>query len=175
MKHIVYIGIGSNLGERLENCAKAIEYLRRHRDIEVVAVSEWYETEAITLEREGQPSYINGTVKIATLLAPQQLFTILKGIEREMGRSPNHTKWSSRTIDLDILFYDDLVVHLNPPTPPLKKGGKGGLIIPHPEIEKRIFVLAPLCDIAPDLVHPVSKKGMRELYLEAKKPRSQEA
>jgi 2-amino-4-hydroxy-6-hydroxymethyldihydropteridine diphosphokinase len=191
MKHTVYISIGSNLGDRLDNCAKAVEHLKRHQDIEVAAVSEWYETEAITLERERQPSYINGAVKITTSLTPQQLLAILKGTEREMGRPPHHPKWSSRTIDLDILFYDDLVINNND-LKPLKKSSLGviaseakqshgiaaapsgprndffrgfDLIIPHPEIEKRMFVLQPLCDIAPELLHPVLKMKIKDLYL----------
>ena len=164
MKHAVYIGIGSNLGDRLGSCEKAIEHLKRHDDIDVVATSSWYETEAVTLNQEREPSYINGAIKISTTLSPQKLLESLKTIETQMGRPSDHPKWSARVIDLDILFYDDIVINLNPPLPPFSKGGMGGLIIPHPEIEIRWFVLKPLCDIAPDLIHPVLKKSVRELY-----------
>jgi len=226
MKYVAYIGIGSNLGDRLANCERAVELLKQHNKIEVVAVSSWYETEAVTLNQEREPSYINGAIKISTTLSPQELLESLKTIETQMGRPAHHPKWSSRTIDLDILFYDDLAINLNPPSEqgvgealastrggtavsavqhknrrdacsteraneacpacppkpwrrrersrrvaptrnisPLIKGGEGGLIIPHPEIEKRMFVLKPLCDIAPELLHPVLKMKIKDLYL----------
>lgn len=201
MRHTSYIGIGSNLGNRKDNCIKAVEYLRGRKDIEVTAVSKWYETEAMTLDGERQPPFINGAVKIVTDLSPHVLLQTLQDIETKLGRPADHPKWSARIIDLDILFYDDLVIDNND-LKPLKKSSLGviaseakqsrgiaaapsgprndfyrsfDLIIPHPKIEKRTFVLKPMCDIAPELVHPVLKKSIRQLLEEAKKLKGQEA
>ena len=154
MSHIVYIGIGSNLGDRLTNCNKAIEFLNRNNNCQVSAVSPWYETQALTLDNEPQPPYLNGVAKIQTTLEPKYLWAILKGIEMKMGRPISYRKWSPRPMDLDILFYDDLIF------------SDSGIIIPHPELEKRMFVLKPLCDIEPQLIHPVKGKKICELYQE---------
>lgn len=157
MEHIVYIGIGSNLGDRWGNCVRAVEQIRRNADMDVMVVSRWRESKALTLGEENHPTYVNGAAKIATNLSPRELLTALKGIENEMGRSPRREKWSPRTIDLDILFYEDVVLN------------KKDLIIPHPEIQKRLFVLKPLCDIDPRLIHPVLKKAIGTILKEAEK------
>lgn len=151
MDHVVYIGIGSNLGDRWNNCVLAVEMLRRDGNFELIAVSKWRETEALTLEGDEGPKYVNGAVKVKTTLKPQDLLGALKNIESAMGRNPVHEKWSPRSVDLDILFYDDLVLN------------DGGLTIPHPETHKRMFVLEPLCDIDAGLLHPVLKTTVSEL------------
>jgi 2-amino-4-hydroxy-6-hydroxymethyldihydropteridine diphosphokinase len=152
MQHLVYIGIGSNLGDRNANCVSALCKLKETDRVEIIASSKWRETRAVTADGETQPNYINGVVKIFTDLSPEDLLKRLKDIERELGRPREHKKWSLRTIDLDILFYDDIVLNSD------------DLVIPHPEIQKRIFVLEPLCDIEPKLLHPVLKRTVRQLY-----------
>lgn len=152
MDHVTYISLGSNLGDRNANCLSAVRKLEGTVGVEVVSMSKWRETKAVTLDGDAQPDYINGVVKIVTRLEPEALLKRLKDIEAEMGRPEEHKKWSLRTIDLDILFYDDLVVTSDI------------LVVPHPELQKRTFVLEPLCDIEPGLVHPVLGKSVRDLF-----------
>lgn len=154
MKHIAYIGIGSNLGEKQGNCDEAVSQLYGCWLVTLEKVSKWYRTRALTKDGRRQPSYVNGVAKISTHLTPPELLSLLKRIENDMGRPSDHARWSPRIIDLDILFFDDLIFSQN------------GLVIPHPEIEKRMFVLRPMCDIEPNLVHPVKRKTIRDLCLE---------
>ena len=100
-----------------------------------------------------QPKFINIAVEIETSVEPEELLKLLKKIESEMGRLTTF-RWGPRVIDLDILFYDDLVIK----TPDLE--------VPHPGIKDRDFVLRPLAEIAPDLVHPILKKSIKELFLD---------
>lgn len=151
MKHTVYIGIGSNLGDKQGNCDEAVSRLYGCWLVTLEAVSKWYKTRAQTEGGKRQPPYINGAAKVSTRLTPPELLSLLQRIENSMGRPSLHDKWSPRIIDLDILFYDDLVF------------SRGGLVVPHPEIEKRIFVLRPLYDIEPGFVHPVLKKTVKDL------------
>lgn len=147
---IAYLGIGSNLGDRQANFEKALAFLKEHEDIQILAASQVIETDP-----EGgaeQPKFLNGALKIKTDLLPLDLLTQLKMIERRLGRS-KHELNTPRTIDLDILFYDDVVI----------LEGKS-LTLPHPRIANRSFVLKPLLELAPDLVHPRLKKTVRELY-----------
>ncbi len=145
-----FIGIGSNLGNREENCNKAIELLI-DRGIKVSSRSSIIETEPWGVKV--QPKFINMAVELETSVEPKELLKLLKKIESEMGR---HTtvRWGPRIIDLDMLFYDDLIIR----TPELE--------VPHPCIKDRDFVLRPLAEIAPDLVHPVLKKSIKELFLD---------
>ena len=146
----IYIGIGSNLGNREENCGKAVEVLSQ-RGIRVVRASSMIETEPWGVRQ--QPRFINMAVEAETSLGPEELLAVLKDIEDELGRVPD-VRWGPRTIDLDILLYGDLVMK----TPELE--------IPHPGMKDRDFVLRPLAEIAPDMVHPVLKKSIRELLKE---------
>ena len=127
--------------------------LKKQTNVCIGVVSNWYQSKALTIENEQQPDYINGAVKVQTDLLPLELLTILKKLELQMGRVKSSKRWSPRIIDLDILFYDALVYKSNM------------LTIPHPEIEKRLFVIKPLCDIEPTLIHPVLKKSVKELCL----------
>ncbi len=154
MDHIVYIGIGSNLGDRLWNCRRAVELLAQYEAMKVVRVSPWYESEAIPVdggERGPQPWFINGAIEIRTTLSASELLAALQGIEREMGRELPRSKGAPRTIDLDILLYGGAVIN------------EVDLIIPHPELAKRSFVLAPLCDIAPHAVEALSGHSVKQL------------
>ncbi|NJD54988.1 MAG: 2-amino-4-hydroxy-6-hydroxymethyldihydropteridine diphosphokinase [Nitrospirae bacterium] len=144
---IVHIGIGSNIGDRQENCREAIRQLGL-QGVKVIKESSMIETEPWGVA--DQPRFINMAVEAETALMPSQLFIILKNIEKDMGRTAA-VRWGPRVIDLDILFYDDMVLD----SPELK--------IPHPYLQERPFVLIPLAEIAPEKVHPVLKKTMREL------------
>jgi len=146
MKHIVYIALGTNLGQRSENLQAAIEALTP----EVVVLDESHIYETPPWGYEDQPPFLNMVVKAETSLEPKALLKYLKQLEVELGREEN-IRWGPRLIDLDILFYDDLVID----TPPL--------VIPHPRLHERAFVLVPLGDIALDLVHPVFEQSIREL------------
>lgn len=144
---IVHVGIGSNLGNREENCLKALRLISAKAG-SVRKQSPMYETEPWGVK--DQPKFINMAAEITTEAVPRQLLGILKNIEEEIGREETH-RWGPRTIDLDILFYDDLILD----TP--------DLIIPHPLMHERQFVLRPLAEIAPDKMHPVLRKTVREL------------
>lgn len=146
--HRVYLGIGSNLGNRLKNINGALLYLNKEKKIKIVKTSPFYETKP-----EGGPqqsNFLNGAVYIKTKEEPLALLKILKKIERRLGRKKSQIRWSPRPIDLDILLYDDLLFEN-------KK-----LTIPHPLMTERLFVILPLADIAPRLKHPISKKSIRK-------------
>jgi 2-amino-4-hydroxy-6-hydroxymethyldihydropteridine diphosphokinase len=146
-----YIGIGSNLGNREENCEKSIHLIEEDSRIKITKRSSMSETEPWGIK--DQSKFINMAVEIVTDLKPKAMLSLLKKIETESGRIPGR-RWGPRVIDLDILFYDDLVLKIP------------GLEIPHPEICKRDFVLIPLKEIAPEKLHPVLKKKIKELLQE---------
>jgi len=143
----VYIGIGSNLGNREENCKRAISLLIE-RGIKLIRSSSMIETEPWGIKE--QPRFINMAIEIETEQKPKELLSTLKEIESEMGREGN-TRWGPRIIDLDILFYDDLIIK----TPELE--------IPHKGTYDRIHVLEPLSEIAPAMIHPVLRISIKEL------------
>lgn len=145
-EHIVYLALGSNLGDRLANLRQAVASLTPQ--MEVKTKSEVYETPPWGFE--DQPKFLNQVVRTKTYLDPVPLLKHLKRLELALGRQESFPN-GPRQIDFDILFYDDLV--LNTPS----------LVIPHPRLHERGFVLLPLMDIAPDLVHPLLRKSIREL------------
>lgn len=148
----VYIGIGSNLGNREQNCLKAIALLTEN-NITVTKQSSLYETEPWGVK--DQPGFINMAAEAEADFTPEHLLEILKDIEKEMGRKETH-RWGPRTIDLDILLYNDLVIN----TPELT--------IPHNLMHEREFMLRPLSEIAPDAIHPVLGKTIKELLASIK-------
>ncbi|KST68649.1 2-amino-4-hydroxy-6-hydroxymethyldihydropteridine pyrophosphokinase [Mastigocoleus testarum BC008] len=143
----VAIALGSNLGDSIATLEAAIKALERTPGIEIVIVSSWYQTKAIG---PSQPDYINGCVSILTEQEPHSLLQILLEIEREFGRI-RQERWGPRTLDLDLLLYDDLILET------------ATLQIPHPRIQERAFVLVPLAEIEPNWVEPVSGKMIQEL------------
>jgi len=149
MNHTVYIALGTNLGERLANLRAAIKSMQP--EITVLAESHVYETPPWGYE--DQPAFLNMVVKAETDLEPELLLNNLKQLEVELGRKQNF-RWGPRLIDLDILFYDDLVLELPP------------LVIPHPRLHERAFVLVPLMDVAPDLIHPIFQRRVSDLLTE---------
>ena len=144
--HIVYLGLGSNLDDRLANLKQAITALSPQ--MEVKAKSRVYETPPWGYT--DQPMFLNQVIKANTYLEFESLLKHIKRLEIALGRKPSF-KNGPRLIDIDILFYDDLVLNT------------ASLVIPHPHLHERGFVLLPLMDIAPDLVHPVLNKSVREL------------
>ena len=147
---ICYIGIGSNLGNSLKNCRHAVESLSLVKGIELTRVSSFYKTEPVGIEN--QNFFINAVVEIKTVLAARNLFQMLQNIEKCMGREIE-VKGGPRIIDLDLLFYGQEVIQDH------------DLIIPHPEISKRRFVLEPICEIASYFIHPafgISMRGLKE-------------
>jgi 2-amino-4-hydroxy-6-hydroxymethyldihydropteridine diphosphokinase len=133
----VFIGVGSNLGDKIGNCRKALNEIAAFA--EIVKISSLYETEPVG--NEEQPNFINCAAEIRTDLSPHELLTRLNQAENKLGRV-REEKWGPRTIDLDIIFYNDLVMRDN------------NLIIPHPRAHLRRFVLEPICEIAPGFIHP---------------------
>ena len=145
-KHIVYLALGTNLGDRKNSLREALQSLPPQ--VEILAVSRLYETApAYVLD---QPAFLNIAVQGRTSLSPADLLTFLKQLEEEIGRRKT-IRYGPREIDMDIIFYDDLIVDLP------------GLQIPHPRLHERGFVLRPLADIAPDFVHPALKRTVAEL------------
>ena len=154
-----FLSLGANLGDREENLREALRRLGATPGIEVRKVAAFLETEPVLPEgaderaRRETPRFINSACAIATTLSPRELFAACRRIETELGRDRGRQagRWGPRPIDLDILLYGDRVVD----EPDLK--------IPHPEMEKRLFVLAPLCEIAPEAVHPLLRRSVREM------------
>lgn len=145
----VYLALGANIGNRRKNIQSAIAMMHKIKDIRVVRISRLYETEPWGYK--DQPKFINAAVKITTSLLPTQLFMVLKGVEKKLGRRPQKIKWGPRIIDIDILLYGSQIIK------------SGRLQIPHPEMHKRIFVLKPLAEIAPQVIHPKLKKTISEI------------
>ena len=142
----VYLGLGANMGDRQANLERAVELLGERLRIE--KVSSVYETEPVGYEE--QPSFLNAVCRVETDIGPLQLLSLVKGIEASMGRVPNFSN-GPRPIDIDIILYDDLVM-VDPE-----------LTIPHPRMAERAFVLVPLMEIAPDLIHPFSGESVKDM------------
>jgi 2-amino-4-hydroxy-6-hydroxymethyldihydropteridine diphosphokinase len=145
-EHTVYLALGTNLGDRTANLKQAIASLTPQ--LEVKAKSGIYETPPWGFE--DQPKFLNQVLKAKTYLDPEPLLKHLKRLEVALGRKESFPN-GPRLIDIDILFYDDRAIN----TP--------SLVIPHPRLHERAFVLLPLMDIAPDLKHPVTQKSVREM------------
>ena len=152
---IAYIGLGSNLGRKKANIRRAIKLLGKEKALKILKVSSLYETEPVGYVK--QDWFVNACLKAETNLSPRQLLTILKDIEKKLKKKKRFIKWGPRTIDLDILLYDNLRLKTT------------DLVIPHPEMHKRAFVLIPLLELEPNLVHPTKRKSILELLANLKR------
>ena len=145
----VYLGLGSNLDDRRRNLEAALDALRAHPQIAVTAVSSFLETDPVG-GPPGQGRFLNAAAKIETDLSPEALLEELKRVERALGRKPG-PRWGPREIDLDILLCGEEILET------------GTLVIPHPRMRERRFVLEPLAEIAPDVRDPVTGLSVRAL------------
>lgn len=143
-----YIGLGSNLGDREGNLRGALDALREHPDVEVAKVSDFYETQPVGGPPQGP--YLNAAAELRTALGPRKLLNLLHEVEARFGRERS-IRWGPRTLDLDLLLYDERVID----QPDLK--------VPHPRMHERRFVLEPLADIAPDVRHPTDERTVQDL------------
>lgn len=151
-KHTVFLSIGSNIGDRLQNCKDAIENIADSKEIAIIKKSSFYETEPWgDIE---QNWFINCVVEIKTEFDALNLLALLLNIEKRLGRN-RVKKGGPRAIDMDILFFNGEIIRTD------------NLVVPHPFLEQRRFVLTPLSEIAPDFIHPVLKKSAADLLRQA--------
>lgn len=144
-----YLGLGSNLGNKRQNLLKAINLLNQTGRVKIIKQSRFYKIKPVGVIN--QPDFLNAVIKIKTNLPPRELLKTVKKIEREMGRLPGR-RWGPRLIDIDILLYGDYILTT------------ASLTIPHRHLHKRDFVLKPLCEIAPRVIHPLFRKTAKALY-----------
>jgi 2-amino-4-hydroxy-6-hydroxymethyldihydropteridine diphosphokinase len=148
MGHTAYIGVGSNVGDKLINCEKAISEILKADHHKLLAKSSLFKTQPVGYAF--QDWFVNGVIRIETDLEAPELLRTLKAVESRLGRAETF-RWGPRAIDLDILFFDDMEIHTEE------------LQIPHPLIQNRQFVLVPLAEIDPGLIHPILKKTIQQL------------
>jgi len=158
-QHIVYLSIGSNVGDKKKNIVTAIALLRKHSKIDVVCVSSLYKTQP--QDYTDQDWFVNAALEIKTLLEPQELLTVLKAVEKELDRDGKPFRFGPRIIDLDIVYYDDLIFKTK------------HLEIPHPRMHERCFVLIPICDIGAHAIHPILNLRSDELLKKIEKQETQ--
>lgn len=148
LPHTVYLAVGSNLGDRMENCRRGVAALNALDGVRVDAVSRYYFTAPV--DYTDQPWFVNAAVRIRTQLTPAALLATLKSLEAAFGRTDAGVRFGPRPLDFDIIFFDDRIIDA------------AELIVPHPRMHLREFVLRPLCDLAPGFFHPVLKKTIRD-------------
>lgn len=151
-KHRVFLGLGSNMGDSAATLEAAIEKIKDPY-VKIQKTSSLYQTKAWGMIY--QPDFLNQVLEIRTTYQPMQLLKHLQAIESELGRV-RKVRWGPRTIDIDILFFDDMKLY------------RDNLIVPHPYVEERMFVLEPMNEIAPHFIHPVQNKSIRILLQELK-------
>ena len=149
---VLYLGIGSNLGDKERHIKAAVNHIEELVG-KIVSRSALYVTEPWGFSSEN--SFINVAVGVETMLSPRNVLDATKEIERLMGRTckSSEGRYEDRIIDIDILLYDDWIIE------------EADLIIPHPLMSQRLFVMRPLCEIAPELIHPVLRKSIKELLI----------
>ena len=145
----VFIGVGSNEGDRLAHISRAMRALAEVSGVRLLQMATIAETEPIGGPPQGP--YLNTVVEIDTALSPTELLKELQDIERRLGREPSSQRWGPRPIDLDILLYDDWIVQ------------EPQLSIPHPRMHERQFVLEPLAQLAPGTIHPLLQQPIADL------------
>lgn len=148
----VYLGLGTNIGNKRKNMVTAAALLAE-RAGDVLSLSSFYETEPWGFDSEN--TFLNAALELETICSPMELLHLTQQIEREMGRTQKSDgSYHDRIIDIDILLYGNEIIHTEE------------LVVPHPLMQQRLFVMQPLAEIAPSLVHPVLQKSMYELYME---------
>jgi len=158
MRETVYIGFGSNVGDRVDYCDRAVTLLSLLPHSHVSGISLLYETEPVRDKVDpGQDWFLNGVVQLETDVTPRSLLTVLREIERSLGRDQAERS-GPRTMDLDILFYGDRVID------------EPDLTVPHPRLHQRRFVLMPLSELAPLFVHPVRQRSVNQMLAEVEDP-----
>ena len=154
----VFIGFGSNLGDRVDFCDRAVTLMGLLPNSRLLAVSSLYETEPVAdAGAPGEGWFLNGVVQIETDLTPQSLHRVCREVEKALGRDPEH-RTGPRTMDLDVLFYRNWVVQ------------DAGLTVPHPRLHLRRFVLEPLVEVEPGFLHPVLKQTVASLLAQLDDP-----
>jgi len=154
---VVFLSLGSNIGDRLGYVQQAASILGTTNNIQIVSSSSFYETEPWQMDTPNW--FINAIVQISTTLSPEELLIVINRIEAQLGRERNgQREYTDRTIDIDILFYDDKIMNTDK------------LIIPHRFFHRRACLLVPMLEIAQDFVHPLFKKTVSELYDELENP-----
>ncbi|WP_369901517.1 2-amino-4-hydroxy-6-hydroxymethyldihydropteridine diphosphokinase [Bacillus manliponensis] len=148
MKHIAYIALGSNIGERYKYLLEAIEMLGEHSQIRVEDISSVYETDPVGYTDQDQ--FLNLVIKISTNLSPQELLKVTQTTENELGRK-REVRWGPRTIDLDILLYNHENIEAE------------NLIIPHPRMFERAFVIVPLLEVNQEIKKSISRSQVEEM------------
>jgi len=146
--HKAYIAIGSNLGDKEKNIKEALEIISNSKHTKINKIAKYYNTEPVGYTDQGE--FLNTAIEIKTLLNPKNLMKFLLEVEKSLKRE-RIIKWGPRTLDLDVIFYDDLI------------SSDEEIIIPHPRMEERLFVLNPLCDIAPYKLHPILNKRIIDI------------
>ena len=143
-----YIGFGSNIDNRFNYINQALQLLLDADDVSLIQISSLYETEPVGYEEQNW--FLNGVVAVETDLSVHQLLALLKGIEQLVGRQ-HRARWRPREVDLDLLIYNQCCINTS------------NLIVPHPEMHRRSFVLVPFAEIAPDVLHPIFQQNIRTL------------
>ena len=147
--HFVFISIGSNMGDKIAVCEKAVEHIDSSLNMSLLAVSKYYKTEPV--DYLDQDWFVNLAVKIKTDISPENLLQQLKNIEKLLGTQKKYIRFGPRILDLDIIFYDNIIIDTE------------NIQIPHPRMHKRRFVLKPISDIEPDFIHPIIKISVKKL------------